>query len=361
MFSIFFLRHKLITNTMKIIVLNNFKYFYSKFCLLIKWYADYRFKEYFGSCMEIFTTAMFKKIMSSTLAIFGGLAILLASKPKQLLIYILIIIASIAFVVFIFLIPNGELQQSLRTRKYFLLRVSCIAVGIITSVLAYILYQGYLGIGNGRIEKENEVIISATTSTPTQITIEPNSPEPITFTPTNTEAPTTPTSYAMFPPPIMEAYQVGRDYFDNGKFNDAYQFLLKAALAGHSNAQLYTGRCLKEGVRVDENATSAAEWFTLAANQGNEEAQYELGRCYYGGSGGVDKNDQVAFYWFSAAASRGSGNGLLWTGYCYHHGYGVEQNYDLAKENYIAAGEKGQAYAQKRLEELQNDIQNEDK
>ena len=48
----------------------------------------------------------------------------------------------------------------------------------------------------------------------------------------------------------------------------------------------------------------AAEWYTKAAQQGLDVAQYNLGICYVNGMG-VDRNLQKAIEWFTKAAEQG--------------------------------------------------------
>ncbi|MEA4869880.1 MAG: tetratricopeptide repeat protein [Christensenella sp.] len=102
---------------------------------------------------------------------------------------------------------------------------------------------------------------------------------------------------------------------------------------------------------MDDGAMPAAYWFGLLANQGNDAAEYELGRCYYAGDG-VERDVDKAFEWFVQAAQRDNANGMLWVGYFYHHGISVEQDYDMALQYYQAAKDHGHTYAQRRIDEL---------
>ena len=55
---------------------------------------------------------------------------------------------------------------------------------------------------------------------------------------------------------------------------------------------------------VPKDYKEAVKWYKLAADQGNEEAQYKLGNCYYNGNG-VDKNIEEAVKWYKLAAEQG--------------------------------------------------------
>lgn len=46
--------------------------------------------------------------------------------------------------------------------------------------------------------------------------------------------------------------------------------------------------------------------FEIAANQGNEFAQYSLGFCYETGSGGKEKDTEMALLWYTKSANQGS-------------------------------------------------------
>ena len=55
---------------------------------------------------------------------------------------------------------------------------------------------------------------------------------------------------------------------------------------------------------LTQNDTKAVELYTLAAEQGNANAQYNLGVMYAEGRG-VPKNEQVAAAWYRKAAEQG--------------------------------------------------------
>ena len=46
-------------------------------------------------------------------------------------------------------------------------------------------------------------------------------------------------------------------------------------------------------------------WYRKAAEQGNDDAQYELGRAYYYGNG-VEEDDAEAVKWYKKAAEQGN-------------------------------------------------------
>ena len=62
--------------------------------------------------------------------------------------------------------------------------------------------------------------------------------------------------------------------------------------------------------------------FTLAAQQGHSDAQYNLGVCYRNGYG-VVKDDKEAVRLYTLAAQQGHSDAQINLGVCYRNGYGV--------------------------------------
>ena len=60
-----------------------------------------------------------------------------------------------------------------------------------------------------------------------------------------------------------------------------------------------------DGKGVSRNHKTAVKWYTLAAEQGDVDAQFNLGVMYYKGEG-VPKNFVYAHMWFNIAASQGN-------------------------------------------------------
>ena len=73
------------------------------------------------------------------------------------------------------------------------------------------------------------------------------------------------------------------------------------------------------------------EEIRLAAEQGDAEAQYQLGLIYLEGSG-VKKDLKVGAEWIQKAAAQGHSEALKKLSWCYLYGKGVKQNFTLALE-----------------------------
>lgn len=78
-----------------------------------------------------------------------------------------------------------------------------------------------------------------------------------------------------------EDYEAGRKAFDDGDVSNALVLLKKAADQKHVPAQILLGRVL-DGAGEDE---LAVEYFRKAADQGEAEAEFELGGMYVKGEG----------------------------------------------------------------------------
>jgi len=80
---------------------------------------------------------------------------------------------------------------------------------------------------------------------------------------------------------------------------------------------------------VKKDLEEAAKWYRLAAERGYVEAQNSLGSCYHFGQGvGKDKKD--AAKWYRLAAEQGNGISQYFLGQMYRDGDGVPQDRDEA-------------------------------
>ena len=124
--------------------------------------------------------------------------------------------------------------------------------------------------------------------------------------------------------------------------------LKKAAEQGDAQAQCNLGICYDLGKGVEKNPTEAVKWYRKAAEQGIAEAQFFLGACYDLGNG-VEKNLSEAVKWYRKAAEQGNAPAQYNLGICYDFGKGVEKNPTEAVKWYRKAAEQGIAPAQCNL------------
>ena len=75
-----------------------------------------------------------------------------------------------------------------------------------------------------------------------------------------------------------------------------------------------------------------------AAEDGDLDAQYRLGRSYYYGEDGAPKDGEQAFQWFSRAADGDSIAAQYYLGLCYIRGVGTEKDMVRAVELFSGGG-----------------------
>lgn len=132
-----------------------------------------------------------------------------------------------------------------------------------------------------------------------------------------------------------------------GTFKD-YATSIQAAQAGNPDAQYNLGRFFLDGKGVVKDPKQAVEWFRTAAEQNLAKAQYTLGHCYDNGVG-VEKDPKQAVEWYRKAAKQGDYFGQNAIGACYMRGSGVETNPKQAVEWFHKAAEQNLAKAQYNL------------
>lgn len=108
------------------------------------------------------------------------------------------------------------------------------------------------------------------------------------------------------------------------------------------------GACYRKGEGVEQNDSKAFEWYLKAAEQGDRDAQYNLGLMYRKGKG-VEQSESKAFEWYLKAADQGDADAQIIVGYMYQKGIGVGQNDNKAVEWYRKAVENGNSDAQCNL------------
>ena len=87
-------------------------------------------------------------------------------------------------------------------------------------------------------------------------------------------------------------------------YAEAVKWYHSAAEQGEPQAQFNMGVFYEQGRVVPQNFEMAVKWYLLAAEQECAPAQCNLGLCY-GTGRGVEKNEQEAIKWFIRAARQG--------------------------------------------------------
>ena len=84
-----------------------------------------------------------------------------------------------------------------------------------------------------------------------------------------------------------------------------FQEYKASAEQGDAEAQFNLGWCYDNGRGVAKDYVEAVKWYRQAAEQGHPEAQFNLGCCYANGQA-VVKDKVEAYAWFSMAAKADS-------------------------------------------------------
>jgi TPR repeat protein len=73
-----------------------------------------------------------------------------------------------------------------------------------------------------------------------------------------------------------------------------------------------------EGSAVTKDYKKAVQWFRLAADRGNAEAQGFLGGIFHDGGGGVTPDYKEAVKWYRLAADQGNAEAQMDLGKAYY-------------------------------------------
>ena len=162
---------------------------------------------------------------------------------------------------------------------------------------------------------------------------------------------------------IKEQIQLALKYYAAEDYDEAAKWYQKAADQGDKNAQNNLGHMYANGEGVKQNYSKALEWYQKSADQGVTNAQVSVGWYYMNGFGNLT-NDIIdykkAIYWNQRAADNGDAEGFNNLGWLYENGLGVEKNLTKAAELYQTAVTKGikNGAKQKNIEEAQRRLAN---
>ncbi len=126
---------------------------------------------------------------------------------------------------------------------------------------------------------------------------------------------------------------------------DRFGALKKSAEQGDAEAQFNLGAMFYFGDGAPKNDVAAFNWFMEAAEQGHAMAQHHLGAMYDIGMG-VPEDDVAAVAWYSKAAEQGLAGAQFSLGEMYAYGEGVPEDDVVAANWYLKAAEQGYVEAQ---------------
>lgn len=125
----------------------------------------------------------------------------------------------------------------------------------------------------------------------------------------------------------------------------------QAAEQGDANAQADLGGMYSQGWGVAEDQAQAFHWYRKAAEQGHANAQTCVGQRYRLGLG-VAPDDTQAIAWYRKAAEQGEMNAQSHLGWMYENGRGVAQDDAQAIHWYRKAAEQGSTSDQYSIEQI---------
>ena len=114
---------------------------------------------------------------------------------------------------------------------------------------------------------------------------------------------------------------------------------------GNANAQYNLGVMYGKGDGVPQDYAEAVKWYRKAAEQGDVDAQFNLGIMYGKGEEGVPQDYAEAAKWYRKVAEQGEGDAQFNLAFMYFNGDGVPQDYAEAYVWYSLAAASGQEQA----------------
>ena len=112
-----------------------------------------------------------------------------------------------------------------------------------------------------------------------------------------------------------------------------------AAEQGDADAQYQMGQAYDHGGKiVYTDSREAARWYRLAAEQGHADAQFKLGYMHHHGEG-VAEDGKEALKWYRMAVEQGNAKAQYGLGMLYHEGFGVHVDHDESRKWFMMAAE----------------------
>ncbi|WP_079432765.1 tetratricopeptide repeat protein [Zoogloea sp. LCSB751] len=128
-----------------------------------------------------------------------------------------------------------------------------------------------------------------------------------------------------------------------GRQDAALARLTNLAEGGTADARRTLGLALLS--RGDHDGTGL-QWLRRAAQEGDTDAAFQLGKLYSAGTAGVPADAVRAFAWFSAAGKAGHAGAAYYLGIAWRDGYGVKTDHAEAARWLRRAADAGIAAAQ---------------
>ncbi len=126
----------------------------------------------------------------------------------------------------------------------------------------------------------------------------------------------------------------------------AVYYYSKAAGQGHAAAAVSLGTCCYKGIGCPQAVGAAIKWFTVAAEQGDAEAQFRLAWCLLESA---PEQAATALQWLARAAEQGNAAAAYDLAVCYLNGNGTAASPEQAARYLQQAADKEHPAAMRRL------------
>ena len=155
--------------------------------------------------------------------------------------------------------------------------------------------------------------------------------------------------------PIAQ-FQLGLSHLEAGRDADAVRLIRLAANQGQPAAQYRLAKLYEAGIGVKVNGKTAKDLLSRSAKAGNRIAMHDLGHYFATGADGSAPDLQQAVKWFSMAAERGVLDSQFNLAVLYQNGNGVPRSLEDAYVWYAIAGAQGDKIAVQRSDALARDL-----
>ena len=145
-------------------------------------------------------------------------------------------------------------------------------------------------------------------------------------------------------------FEAGMCSFKERDYAGALEALLRAAEAGHREAQFLCGQLYQRGLTAEADEKRALAWYKRSAKLGFLPAQMACAAMFEGGNG-TAMNMKRALYWYEQAAKQGSVQAQLKCGRMYYCGRAENRNPKKARSWLETAASLGNEDAKKLLSE----------
>ena len=155
-------------------------------------------------------------------------------------------------------------------------------------------------------------------------------------------------------------FQLGLSHLEAGRNADAVRLIRLSANQGQPAAQYRLAKLYEAGIGVKVNGKTAKDLLSRSADAGNRIAMHDLGHYYATGADGASPDLQQAVKWFSMAAERGVLDSQFNLAVLYQGGSGVPLSLEEAYVWYAIAGAQGDKMATQRSEAVARELSEDD-